>query len=126
MYLGETNVDEMLAVNLDYGNGVIFQFSCNFLSKNQNDFVIYGSDGYIKIDEMFWGSTRATLYIGNKEIVEERPFRANGFEYQIEEAMNCIQNGKIESQIMSHKQSLANMELMDSIRNEIGLRYTFE
>ncbi len=125
-YLGETNVDEMTAVNLNYGNGVISQFSCNMLSTNENDFLIYGSRGYIRIHKMFWGATKATLYLGEKEITEEQPLRASGFEYQIEEAMNCIKSGKIESDEMTHERTLANMELMDKIRNQIGLKYSFE
>jgi predicted dehydrogenase len=125
-YLGETNVDEMTAVNLNYGNGVISQFTCNMFSTNENDFLIYGSKGYIRIHKMFWGATKATLYLGEKEITEEQPLRASGFEYQIEEAMNCIKSGKIESDEMTHERTLANMELMDKIRNQIGLKYSFE
>ncbi len=125
-YLGETNVDEMLAVNLDYGDGVISQFSCNLLSTNENDFIIYGTKGYIKIHCMFWGATKATLNLNGKEITEERPFRATGFEYQIEEAMNCIKSGKFESEEMTHERTLSNMELMDDIRKVIKLKYSFE
>jgi len=125
-YLGETNVDEMLAVNLDYGNGVISQFSCNLLSTNENDFIIYGTKGHIRIHCMFWGATKATLYVDDKEITEERPFRASGFEYQIEEVMNCINIGKLESEEMTHERTLANMKLMDDIRKSIGLKYSFE
>ncbi|MCB0742674.1 MAG: Gfo/Idh/MocA family oxidoreductase [Ignavibacteriae bacterium] len=125
-YLGKTNVDELLAVNLQYESGAVSQFSCNLLSKNENDFIIYGSKGYIRIHNMFWGATKATLYVDDKETTESQPFRASGFEYEIEEAMNCIQAGKLESSIMPLDQTLANMELMDKIRKEIGLKYSFE
>jgi len=125
-YLGETNVDELLAVNLQYESGAVSQFSCTYLSKNENDFIIYGSKGYIRIHNMFWGAKKATLYIGDKKITEECPFRATGFEYQIEEAMNCICENKLESSIMPHIHTLENMMLMDSIRNKIGLKYSFE
>jgi len=125
-YLGETNVDELLAVNLQYEGGEVSQFSCNFLSKNENDFIIYGSKGHIRIHNNFWGSSKATLYANNEEITENRPFRATGFEYQTEEAMRCIREGKLESPIMPLDQTLANMKLMDSIRKEIGLKYSFE
>ena len=125
-YLGKTNVDEMLAVNLNYGNGTISQFSCNFLSENENEFKIYGSAGQIIIHSTFWGAIRATLITKDQNITLDRPFRKNGFEYQIEEAINCIVNGKIESPIMTHNHTLANMKLMDEIRAEIGLKYSFE
>jgi hypothetical protein len=54
------------------------------------------------------------------------PFAKNGFEYQIKEAMNCIRNGLLESTGMPHAETLTNMQLMDNIRAEIGLRYPFE
>lgn len=125
-YLGKTNVDEMLAVNLDYGNGKISQFSCNFLTENENEFNIYGRVGNIKIHSTFWGATKATLTTKEQKLTVVRPFRKNGFEYQIEEALNCINNGKIESPIMTHYHTLANMKLMDKIREKIGLKYSFE
>lgn len=125
-YLGETNVDEMTAVTLEYDNGAISQFSCNFISKNENDFIIYGTKGKIRIHEMFWGATNATLYTESKTITENCPFKASGFEYQIEEAMDCIKSKKLESSIMPLDQSLENMKLMDKIRSAIGLKYSFE
>ncbi len=125
-HLGETKVDEMLAVNLKYNNGAVSQFSCNFLSTNENDFLIYGTKGYIRIHGMFWGATKATLYLGEQEFVETRPFKSSGFEYQIEEATNCMKAGKLESSIMPLSQTLENLLLMDNIRKTIGLKYSFE
>jgi len=125
-FLGETNVDEMLAVNLQYDDGAISQFSCNLLSKNENSFMIYGSKGHIKIHDNFWAAIKATLNLNDKEMTITKPVKASGFEYQIEEATSCIINKDLESLIMPHSQSLANMELMDGIRKKIGLKYSFE
>jgi predicted dehydrogenase len=96
------------------------------LSDNENEFNIFGSDGQIKIHSTFWGATKATLRTNGQELTVDRTFRKNGFEYQIEEAINCIANGKIESTIMTHNHTLSNMKLMDKIRDEIGLKYSFE
>jgi hypothetical protein len=40
--------------------------------------------------------------------------------------MRCIRLGLLESPGMSQSHSLANMDLMDNIREEIGLKYPFE
>jgi len=50
----------------------------------------------------------------------------NGFEYQIKEAMRCIEEELLESPAMPHTDTLATMELMDNIRAEIGVKYPFE
>ena len=125
-HIGNTGVDELTTVLLKYENDVISQFHSSFLSNHVNDFLIYGSKGYIRIHPGFWGSTKATLVADDQELTVSRPLRAGGFEYQTEEAMRCIRVGLLESPGMSHADTLANMELMDSIRAQIGLKYPFE
>ena len=124
--LGETGVDVFTAVTFQYENGVISQFSANFITQNLNDFTIYGTNGSIRIHPFFWDCQKATLKTAGEEITVEKPFAATGFEYQTEEAMNCIRQGLLESPKMTHAETLANMKLMDSIRANIGFKYPFE
>ncbi len=125
-HIGETNVDELTTFSLKYENGAISQSHSSFLGNHVNDFWIYGSKGHIRIHPAFWGSTKATLTVNDQELTVSRPLQAGGFEYQTEEAMHCIRAGLLESPGISHADTLANMELMDSIRAEIGLKYPFE
>ena len=125
-YLGETNVDELLSVSMRYGAIATSQFTCGFVVQAVNDFYIYGTEGHIRVHPDFWGATQATLVTPERELTATEPFRANGFEYQTEEAMRCIRDGELESPTMTHAHTLANMELMDGIRAEIGLKYSFE
>lgn len=124
--LGDTGVDELTTAVLAYPGDVVSQFTCSFLMGAANTFTIYGTDGFVRIEADFWSSTRATLSIHGKESVATLPFRRNGFEYEIEEAMSCIRRGKAESEEMPLASSLANMKTMDQIREQIGLRYSFE
>ncbi len=125
-YLGNTGVDELTTALLKYENGVISQFHSSFITNGVNDFLIYGAIGHIRIHANYWGATQATLVTTDQTITVSRPFRGGGFEYQTEEAMRCIRAGLLESPGMSHAHTLANMELMDGIRAEIGLKYPFE
>jgi len=125
-HIGDTNVDELTTVLLKYENDVIAQFHSSFLSNHVNDFLIYGNKGYIRIHPAFWATTKASLIVNDQELTVSRPLRAGGFEYQTEEAMRCIRAGLLESPGMTHADTLANMELMDGIRAEIGLKYPFE
>ncbi len=125
-HIGDTGVDELTTFLLKYENDVISESHSSFMSNHTNDFLIYGSKGYIRIHPAFWASTKASLVINDQELTISRPLRASGFEYQAEEAMRCIRAGLLESPGMSHADTLANMELMDSIRAEIGLKYPFE
>jgi predicted dehydrogenase len=124
--LSKTGADELTAGLLKFENGAISQFSSNFVSHNGNEFTIYGTKGHIRIHAMYWAGQKATLVTEDQELTVSKPFRATGFEYETEEAMYCIRNGLLESPRMTQAQTLANMELMDKIRAEIGVKYPFE
>lgn len=125
-HFSNTGVDDLTTFLLKYENGAISESHSSFRSTHVNDFLIYGDKGSIRIHANFWGSTKATLFKNGEELTISRPFRASGFEYQTEEAMRCIRAGLLESPNMTHADTLANMELMDGIRVEIGLKYSFE
>jgi len=40
--------------------------------------------------------------------------------------MGCVRGGRGESEVMPLAATLANMKTMDQIREQIGLRYSFE
>jgi predicted dehydrogenase len=125
-FLSETKVDALTSANLMYSGERLSQFTCSFLVDGANDFTIYGTEGRIYIHADFWCATEATLIRGDKQETKKEPFRATGFEYEIEEAMRCIRSGLLESPGMTHADSLANMQLMDTIRAQVGLKYPFE
>ncbi len=123
--IGETNVDERTSVILDY-DGVASQLTCGLNATLENSFTLYGSKGSIHVPSMFWAAEKATLRVsGEEELTVELPFRATGFEYQIEEVMCCIAEGKQQSDVMSWQDSLNTMKTMDEIRRQIGLEYAF-
>ncbi|GIV32955.1 MAG: putative oxidoreductase [Chitinophagales bacterium] len=54
------------------------------------------------------------------------PFEGNGYHYQIQEVTACIENGKIESNIMPLKHSVEVMQILDEARKKCGLKYPEE
>ena len=125
--LSRTGVDVYTAASLHYSSGVVAQFSANAMANTVDDLVITGMEGTITVSENFYMADKAILEVNGQR---KRKFRGKlhcgGFEYQIEEAMACIRAGKIESDIMSHADSLGNMRVMDKIRAQIGVKYPFE
>lgn len=120
--VGPTGVDELMTVSLDFGNDQFGQFCCNFICDTENALTIYGSQGRIHVDEMFWDARRAQLQTqdGDTEIFDQ-PYAASGFEYQIQEARQCIENGLLESPTISHQMTLDTMQLMDDLREQAGV-----
>jgi predicted dehydrogenase len=125
--IGPTGVDHELAATLSMNEGVTSQFVTSFESSAENAFHIYGERGVITIHPYFWEATRATLS-KHREVIEhiEKPLAINGFEGEILEVMRCIREGRIESDVISHAETIATLEWMDAIRAKIGVRYPFD
>jgi predicted dehydrogenase len=122
-----SGVDQRITATLDFGGGLHSQFVCALDGSAENAFRIDGTQGHIVLHAPFWQPTVATLHrTGQPPETAEAPFRVNGFEYEIEEAMRCIRTGRIESPTLPHDETIAVLELMDAMRARIGLRYPFE
>jgi predicted dehydrogenase len=123
----DEGVDVQLQGLLDFGDGRFSQFVCGWFTTGPNPFLILGERGHIVVHGGFWEATAATLNVTNQPPqTVEAPFRINGFEYEIEEAMRCIRAGLPESPLLPPAESLAVVELMDAMRARIGVRYPFE
>lgn len=48
---------------------------------------------------------------------------SGGFIYEVEEVRKCIRAGKIESEFISHDESLQIARIEDEIRKQIGVKY---
>ena len=62
----------------------------------------------------------ATIVINDVEEKIHLPFEINGFEYQIKEVVRCISEGRLQSDIMSWKDSMGIMKIMDCINKIKG------
>ena len=58
-----------------------------------------------------------------KEFIIPFEFKSNGYNYEAEEVANCIRAGKTESDLMSFKDSINLIEMLDNIRKECGIIY---
>ena len=56
----------------------------------------------------------------------EIPEQITGFEYEVESCRRALENGETECKEMPLSDSIAVMEMMDRIRELLGIRYTCE
>ena len=79
-HIGEIGSDEQGAALLKYDKGEIADLSFALRTKAVNEAYIFGTEGYIKIDERFAIPTKATLIIGDQETeVTEEPITGGRF-----------------------------------------------
>lgn len=133
MYKG---IDAWESVNLTYENGVTasFQSACDMTAgKETHDAIIFGSKGFITIENFFFAQKAIVHTFKNEwgnenEVTQtiEHKFDVNGYEYELIHATDCILSGKTESDVHTFEKSRNLCKTMDSFRADWNFKYPFE
>ena len=122
-HLGETGVDEQTGMLLAYPGGALARLSCAVRTNTPQEARIDGTDGRIVVPG-FWHATHARL---ERSGAEPELFTGEAsYHYEAAEAMRCLRQGKLESEIMPLDESLAISRTLTKVRGLIGLRYPME
>lgn len=126
--LAPTGVEQRCAVQMQYADGTLSQFTCAFDSHHDNALRIHGEHGHVVLGPHCWEPTQAQLHVhGEVPQTAHAPFAHNGFEYQIDAAMAAIRAGAIEEPRVPHAQTLAVQRQIDELRRQLGaVRFPFE
>jgi dihydrodiol dehydrogenase / D-xylose 1-dehydrogenase (NADP) len=124
--LAATGVDAKDSITFNWESGEKAELSCGFTGFGTMGAKVIGTDGYIEVYPGFHAAPGICIH--NSQGVEEYsvPFRVNGYEYEVEEVMRCLDNGLKESPIMTLQETLETMKLMDSLRAQWGVVYPSE
>ncbi|MDO1514387.1 Gfo/Idh/MocA family oxidoreductase [Maribacter confluentis] len=87
---------------------------------------IAGSKGSLYIHPRWHETTGYTLEIDGDSTVNEVGKLGKGYTHEIEEVHTCLNSGKKESSLWSHKNSLDLIEIMDTVRSKTGIVFPFE
>ncbi len=128
--------DEVLSTSSFYSNGaeiqtsIIFKYQhaqavlySGFTSNSTMRAQISGEKGIITIPERWH---QAQGYSVQKEQQQEAfrlPTQGKGYFYEIKEVHACLAEGKLESSLWSHQNSLDLIGLMDTIRDQNGIHF---
>jgi hypothetical protein len=125
--LTEKGVDAQTSIIFDYPHGAQAVLNTSMIVQTPCTAVVAGLNGYLEVDRTFYNPTsmRLTLYDGP---VTEYPssYIGHGLREQAAEFARVIQQGEKESPILTTADTVAIMEIMDTVRAQIGLKYPFE
>ncbi|MBC7749785.1 MAG: gfo/Idh/MocA family oxidoreductase, partial [Methylotenera sp.] len=77
---------------------------------------IIGTNGRIKIENPWFKATDFSVILNDGSVEKfSIPHQSNGFEYEIEEVMHCLDNGLLESAKMPHLLTLQISKIMDEV-----------
>lgn len=120
----ENGVDSSCQMTLQYPDGVSARLYSTFLENIPIQATIQGSKGKMIIHAPFHAPSGFTIDHTNGE-VEHFTFAgsAHGYNYEIAHFNNLIREGKTQSEVMSFLRSRQIMEILDGVREKIGLNY---
>ena len=125
--LGETGVDEVDSLIFCYENCSSAHLSCGLGIEKASEVFILGTQGCIKIPGPFFRPAGFSLQLYGQEAEEHsHPYSGNGYGYEVEEVMQCLEQGKLDSEIMPLDETLDIMRLCDRLRVEWGVVYPEE
>lgn len=108
----EKNVDATEHILLQF-ESCIASIQCTICANIPNTSAIYGTKGYINIPNA--NSASECFFYGNDGSTEHFYLKIdNGFEYQIQGAIECIKNGQIECAVIPHKDTIQCAEIFDA------------
>ncbi|MCC6730891.1 MAG: Gfo/Idh/MocA family oxidoreductase [Chthonomonadales bacterium] len=124
--MGVTGVDEVAAIALGYPGDRLALLASAVRANTAQDASLTGTEGRVRVESPWWRPSAMTLWSGDEERRIEEPFAGNGFNYEAEEAMRCLREGRTESAVLPLEETLAVMRTMDALRAGWGLRYPGE
>jgi len=126
--LNHEKVDATTSLIFEYAGGKQATLTTSFLGAGPVTASIIGSHGRIDIDGSFYGQTSFRIFNRAGEVLKnyDEKIAGMGRQYQAIHVEECIAAGLTESPIMSLKESVEIMQVMDIVRGQIGVTYPSE
>ena len=127
--LTEEGTDELAAITMIYKGGRIAQLTCGTANNMSCEGVVCGTKGDLKLLDYFVCPTKLESSAGVREYpLPETTLPLNypnstGLRYEAEEVRRYLAEGKKESDMMPHKESLLIAKMMEEAMKQIGVVY---
>ena len=123
----EKKVDLNTSIILRYANGAHALLSCTMAARGSVGATIVGDKGRIEIDGPFYAPTSFKVIMRDGDITEyPKRYEGLGLREEAREFARVVRSNEIESPLMTHQMSIELMEIMDSIRAQVGVTYPGE
>jgi predicted dehydrogenase len=126
-HVSETGSDISTSAILHYNSGEIAEIHCSLNAQTPLTAEIAGPDGSIVIDRPWYKASTVAIKKRDDSILTfDVSYGDNGFEYQIQETMHCIQSGRKESLLLPHNFSILMAGIAEEITKRAGIKYVVQ
>ncbi len=117
-------VDETTGILLGFASGAVATLNCSINGPSRNAATITGTGGRIDLPPGFWAPRSYELFRdGHEPERVDLPFDGHGYQFEAAEVGRCLSAGELESPLVSQETTLEVMNLMDTIRGQVGVVY---
>lgn len=122
-----TGVDFADSMTLTWEDGRMAVLNAAATCVSDRTGVIYGTDGFMVVDNIN-NPQGFKIYDGQYSLVKQIscPKQLTGYEYEVMETAECISQGMLECPSMPHKETVHILEIMDRLREQMGVHYPCE
>lgn len=122
--LTSQGVDAAIGGAMIHDSGAITTFSTSLDATSDLTARIVGTEGTITVHAPFWSTDAFTVKRNDADTAERVETPHDGLAHEAAHTMEMVRAGRIESDIQTWASTMANMELMDDIRHQVGVVYT--
>jgi dihydrodiol dehydrogenase / D-xylose 1-dehydrogenase (NADP) len=124
-HMGPSGVDMRNAITFTYSGGRFAQINAAADVGTTGEAEIATEKVLIRAHRLFIEAKSYEVVDFDRTEVVRKPFD-NGFQSEARHTMDCVRNGRTESEVMPLDESLEIMQTMDTIRDQWGFKYSFE
>ena len=123
----DKGVDAQSSMIFTYENGAQAVLTTTMIEQTPCRAVVAGLNGWLEIDRTFYNPASMRVVLSDGSVTEyPNTYRGHGLREQAESFKQLVQSGKLQSDILSWKDTVDIMKSMDTVREQIGLKYPFE
>lgn len=127
-HIGPTKVDHSCAAILSYPNGAYGIIESSLTKQSPLEATIFGEKGFIQIHTPWTEKPeRITVNLYDGSSITYKPeWKGRGLHFEIQEVMKCLKEKKLESDLLTHQNSIDIIQILDNIRSQTKITYPIE
>jgi predicted dehydrogenase len=123
----DKGVDARTSMIFTYESGAQAVLTTTMVEQTPCRAVVAGLNGWLEIDRTFYNPAAMRVVLNNGTVTEyPNTYTGHGLREQAETFKQLLQSGNLESEILTWKDTVDIMKTLDTVREQIGLKYPFE
>ena len=123
----DKGVDAQTSMIFTYENGAQSILTTTMIEQTPCRAVVAGLNGWLEIDRTFYNPASMRVVLNDGSVTQHpSTYTGHGLREQAESFKQIVQSGKMQSDVLSWQDTIDIMKTMDTVREQIGLKYPFE